>query len=438
MAGIEGGIDPEASSGQSQLRRFAALAAVVVLVLFAVYWFFLRETYVTVLGNVEPQDAADVVKVLEAKKIPYRLADEGRTIEVAASEADKARIELVGSELPMRGQVGFELFNQSDMGLTEFAQKINYQRALQGELARSILLLDGIQSVRVHLGLPEQSLFRDEQVHPKASVALILKPGATLTASRVSGIQRMVAGAVPDLSPDAVAILDSSGRVVSSDETVAPEPQSTSDALIESYRQRALAAIHAVEPGRQADVIASLRYLPIARTDEQSSASTGETGKVQPDSTASTAPQPASRPAPRGEPDFAVDLRVMTREPLDSAQQASFLHAIQAAIGFDAAKGDRIEFVTGWTPGVAGQQAMPSVDRPAADPIVSKRVQPQADGDSYGWLKWWPIIAVGAALLLIAAFLNDRRRAARRRNEGLESFARQLQERLALSEGAAS
>lgn len=128
-------------------RRVWVLAGMVCAALFAGYWFFVRATYEPVLTNVAPEDAADIVKVLEDRKLPYRFADNGRTILVPAEQVDKARIELVGSELPMRGQVGFELFNQSDMGLTEFAQKINYQRALQGELARTILLLSGIQSV---------------------------------------------------------------------------------------------------------------------------------------------------------------------------------------------------------------------------------------------------------------------------------------------------
>ena len=142
------------------LRRVLFIGAPVLLLLLGIYWFALRTRYEPIMTAVAPDEAVEVVKVLETKKIAYRLADEGHTILVASAEADRARLELVGSELPIRGQVGFELFNQSDMGLTEFAQKINYQRALQGELARTILLLKGIESVRVHLGLPERAAER--------------------------------------------------------------------------------------------------------------------------------------------------------------------------------------------------------------------------------------------------------------------------------------
>jgi flagellar M-ring protein FliF len=184
MAPVTQDIDKQAATSGSGWHSGPSLwviAGLLFVILFAGYWLFIRATYVPLLTNLAPQDAADIVKVLDDRKIPYRLGDEGRTVLVASDKADGARIELVGSELPMRGQVGFELFNQSDMGLTEFAQKINYQRALQGELARTILLMDGIEAVRVHLGLPERGVFRDIQVQPKASVTLILKSGTRLT-----------------------------------------------------------------------------------------------------------------------------------------------------------------------------------------------------------------------------------------------------------------
>ena len=246
-------------SSPFSLRRFLLLAAPILLALFAIYWLLIRTTYEPILTEVAPDEAADIVKVLDEKKIDYRLADAGRTILVASGGADQARLELVGSDLPIRGQVGFELFNQSDMGLTEFTQKINYQRALQGELARTIMLLDGIQSVRVHLGLPDRGVFRDEQTRPKASVTLILKPGTSLTESRVSGVQRMVAGAIPDMTPEAVAVLDGTGKVVSQDVRVAPAAFGNSDAIIEGYRQRIASAIGAAQPSLPVSVAVSLR-----------------------------------------------------------------------------------------------------------------------------------------------------------------------------------
>lgn len=417
MAEIEVGTEPAARSPVSQ-RQFWAIAAAVVITLFAGYWFLLRERYVPVLEGIEPKDAGDVVKILEAKKIAYALADQGQTVLVPDGSADKARIELVGSELPMRGQVGFELFNQSDMGLTEFAQKINYQRALQGELARTILLLDGIQAVRVHLGLPERTLFRDERARPKASVAIMLKPGATLTQNRVSGIQRIVAGAVPELTSDAVSVLDGSGRLVSTEVAAVPMPESASDAVIESYRQRVAAAIRSVDPALVADAVVSLRYLAAGSTAASQAPPLAESAKA--------APSPV-----RGRPDFILDIRVLTREALAEAESAALTRAIEAAVGLDAEKGDRLVFVSGFVSAPSAARGRAFAD---GDAVVAARRAPVRATAPVGWLAWWPWAVAAAAALLVAAFVRDRHRVRTRRAEGLRSFAEQLRERLAASE----
>lgn len=155
------------------LPTAAAILAAVLLALFALYWFVLRTDYVPVFERLTQNDAAAVVAELTERKIDHRLADGGTTILIAAEQADQARLDIASSELPLRGQMGFELFNESDMGLTEFAQKINYQRALQGELARTIMLLDGVDNARVHLALPERALFRGARSAPTAAVTLI-------------------------------------------------------------------------------------------------------------------------------------------------------------------------------------------------------------------------------------------------------------------------
>lgn len=394
--------------------RLWALVGIVFLVLFAGYWFLIRTAYVPVLANVEPQDAADIVKVLDARKIAYRLADGGRTIEVASDAADMARIELVGSELPMRGQVGFELFNQSDMGLTEFAQKINYQRALQGELARTILLLDGIEAVRVHLGLPERSIFRDEQSQPKASVALVLKPGMMLTEGTVAGIQRLVAGSIPEMRIDGVSVLDGAGRVISS-ERAPGAALSGSDAILDNYRQQIVALISRDHPALRYDINVSLRNVA-----------------VRPEADVQAAR--ASGPAPRGDPDFAIHVRVTTPEALDDAQRLDLISAIERAIGFDKLRGDAIVFMVGDLPPNPAATTSPILpDRVVAK--ASKR-QPVESGDV--WTRFWPIGVVAILCLLAAAWLRDRRRASARKREGLKSFAEQLRQRLHVAQGAAT
>lgn len=200
----------------------AAIFTIVITLLSVGYFLFLQPNYVVVVQGLRPSDAAPLVAELEKEGVAYRLADGGTTILVPEDRADATRIAIAGADVSARGEVGFELFNKSDMGLTNFAQKINYQRALQGELARTIMQEDGVESARVHLALPERTLFRAERSEPKAAVTLAMKPGQTADPARVAGIQRLVAAAVPDMPESKVVVLDSAGRVISP--TVVAEP----------------------------------------------------------------------------------------------------------------------------------------------------------------------------------------------------------------------
>ena len=122
----------------------------------AMGWWALRADYQVLFAELSPQDAAAMTAELERLKVPYRLADEGASILVEKEQVYAVRMKLMGKDLPLHGAVGFELFNNSDFGMTEFAQKINYQRALQGELTRTILSLAQVKDARVLLVLPEQ------------------------------------------------------------------------------------------------------------------------------------------------------------------------------------------------------------------------------------------------------------------------------------------
>jgi flagellar M-ring protein FliF len=137
--------------------------------------------------------------------------EENGAILVDRRDVYKTRIKLMGRDIPLHGAVGFELFNNNDLGMTEFAQKINYQRALQGELTRTILSLAEVRDARVLLALPEQGLFKQSNVKPKASVTLSMKQGQALRGEQVAGIQRLVSAAVPGIVPQDVTIVDQSG-----------------------------------------------------------------------------------------------------------------------------------------------------------------------------------------------------------------------------------
>jgi flagellar basal-body M-ring protein/flagellar hook-basal body protein (fliF) len=397
------------------LQRFAFIAIGVVLVLTILWWAVLRTTWEPILTNIDPVDAADAVKVLDAKKIAYHLGDEGRTVLVASDVVDQARVELVGSELPMRGQVGFELFNQSDMGLTEFAQKINYQRALQGELARTILTLDGISSVRVHLGLPDRSVFRGEQSAPRASVTLMPRPGHSLTEATVQGVQRLVSGAIPDMSPDAVSVLDGEGRVVSN-AAMAVAPASTSDAVVQNWQRVIVDAIQSAHPDLKFIAQVSLRYRPQSGATD----SNGAEGKDQ-----TLLPNDVTS---RGVPDYALAVRITTPTPLNDDMRGELGRIVQSATDARSARGDSVVFLTG-----------PLNVTPTAETNASNRVvytaTPSAVPANEGWGPYaWPVGIVIGTMLLAAAWWTDRRRSKLRKSEEFDSFARTLRERLSLVE----
>ncbi|MEQ1495504.1 MAG: flagellar basal-body MS-ring/collar protein FliF [Novosphingobium sp.] len=400
--------------------NFWLIAVLITVVLAALYWFFLRSAYVPVLVNLDPQDAAEIAKVLDKKKIEYRFESAGRTIAVVEAEADRARIELAGSELPMKGQIGFELFNQSDMGLTEFAQKINYQRALQGELARTILLLDGIQAARVHLGLPERSMFRGEQEQPKASVTLILKPGKSLSAATVLGIQRLVAGAVPELPVETIAVLDGTGRVVSPETQTQSNPAGTSDAVVETVRQRLIAAIARNHPDLRFGANVSLRYGEPKRPD-LAGRSSSESDAAQ-----------ASEYPSRGVPDYSYAIRLTSEQPIEEGQRNELQRLVAETLDFDPSRGDTLVFLVG----PILTETVPAPITGSSERIVAKAETTKAENSGFQWQDWWLALPLLGVALLGLAYWTDRRRREARRTADLGQFAELLRQRLEVEVGA--
>lgn len=195
-------------------RARIGLIASVLLILTAtalIGWWALRLDYQLLFSDLRPQDAQAMVSELERQKIPYRIGDDGNSILVDRALVHSTRLKLMGRDVPLHGAVGLELFNNADFGMTEFAQKINYQRALQGEITRTIQSMDEVRDVRVLLAMPEQGLFKQATARPKASVRLTLRPGRVLRPEQVTGIQRLVAASVPGLTVQDVTIVDQQG-----------------------------------------------------------------------------------------------------------------------------------------------------------------------------------------------------------------------------------
>ncbi|MBL8515550.1 MAG: flagellar M-ring protein FliF [Betaproteobacteria bacterium] len=200
----------ESLDRQAKLGLAMGTALVVFLALF-VSWWLLKSNYQVLFSELRPQDAASITTELEKLKIPYEVAHDGGAILVDKAVVHQTRLKLMGKELPLNGAVGLELFNGSDFGMTEFAQKINYQRALQGELTRTILSLSEVKDVRVHLAMAEQGLFKQSAGKSKAAITVMLKQGALLRPDQVAGIQRLVASSVPNMSVQDVTIVNQQG-----------------------------------------------------------------------------------------------------------------------------------------------------------------------------------------------------------------------------------
>ncbi len=173
-----------------------------------------RADYKTLYTNLDPEDAGVILTKLKEKKIPYRIAGDGRSILVPAKQVYETRMELASQGLPQGGQVGFELFDTTKLGMSEFAQNVNFQRALQGELARTINRFGEVESSRVHIVMSEKSLFVDQEQPASASVVLKLRRGRWLSQDQVNGIVHLVSSSVPRLAPENVTVVDSSGKML--------------------------------------------------------------------------------------------------------------------------------------------------------------------------------------------------------------------------------
>jgi flagellar M-ring protein FliF len=195
-------------------KRTGLLAGVLMLlaVIAGMVWFFNRTEWKVLYTGLEPRDSATVQQDLGADSIPFRTTDGDSGIEVPSEQLDKARMAIATKGMPQTGRLGFELFDKPNWVGSEFDEKVNYQRALEGELEHTIGSLQSVKSARVHLVLPAASLFSQEQKVAKASVLLKLR-GERLTQQEADSMRRLVAGAVENLTPENVTLVDADGRL---------------------------------------------------------------------------------------------------------------------------------------------------------------------------------------------------------------------------------
>lgn len=173
-----------------------------------------KTEYVTLYTNLDSSDSGAIVEQLRSQGISYELSASGSTIRVPAGRADELRVDFATQGLPQGGSVGFEIFEGNSFTATDFVQRLNFQRGLQGELSRTIETFPQVERARVHLVLPERSLFLEDQSPATASVVVALRPGRSLQTAEVSGIAHLVSGAVEGLTKENITVLDQMGTIL--------------------------------------------------------------------------------------------------------------------------------------------------------------------------------------------------------------------------------
>ncbi|WP_157269895.1 flagellar basal-body MS-ring/collar protein FliF [Azohydromonas aeria] len=244
--------------------------------------------YRVLYAGLSDKDGGAVLAALQQMNVPYRHG-EGGVLLVPAEKVPDVRLKLASAGLPKGSIVGFELMDNARFGQTQFQERTNFQRGLEGELTRSIMSLGSVESARVHLALPQQTGFFREQQKPSASVLVTLHPGRALDRTQLAGIVHLVASSVPEMDPKAVSILDHSGTLLTGPEGAAGQQQPGLDA-------QQLAYVQQVERGLQRRVLELLE--PVVGRDNLRATVTAEVDFSQSESTAeSFRPNQGSEPA---------------------------------------------------------------------------------------------------------------------------------------------
>lgn len=172
------------------------------------------EKYTVLSAQLDPKDAAEIAQVLDQKKIPFKVTQNGTAIEVPSDQADRLKMELSAQGLPGRGIVGYEILDSTNFAMSDFLQKVNYRRALEGELCRTLRTLDAVEDASVKIAIPEPSLYTDDRQPTTASVTLRLRRGRTLPDQSVEAVTNLVASSIEGLEPDNVTVVDTRGNLL--------------------------------------------------------------------------------------------------------------------------------------------------------------------------------------------------------------------------------
>ncbi len=400
------------------------------------------ESYQYAFTNLTTEDSAEAAQALKNANVPFRLEAGGAALAVPANKVYDARLLLASSGIPRGGGVGFELFDRGDLGISEFTQKINLRRAIEGELARTIGRLAEVRSARVHLTLTEKGLYRDEDKKASAAVVLTLQPGRTLSERALAGVRHLVASAVPGLSAESVTVVDGHGAVLTQD-AVWDDPSSAYQRKLErELEQRVVSLLEPVVGAGAvvAKVTASVDASqvtataevfdgdnPVLRSERRQSQSSSQDSQNGGGVSGAAANTPlltpelgAARSGNKGQANsqdeiknyeisktttntvarlprlqrlnVALLLDAKDGKPRTDAEMARLGELAKRAVGFDEERGDLIEL---------SSAPFGHADATAAD---AAKVEPQLPR----WL--WPAVAGGAVALVLLAIILTRRK----------------------------
>ena len=262
---------------RSQRMRLGAGIALLVVAAVAAMVMGRQPDYKVLFSNLSDKDGGAIVAQLSQMNVPYKHADGGGAILIPAERVHDVRLRLATQGLPRGSVTGFELMETNRFGMTQFQERLNFQRGLEGELTRSIQALSSVQGARVHLALPNQNGFFREQQKPSASILVSLHPGRILDRAQLAGIVHLVASSVPELAPSAVSVLDDTGKLLSQSPDAAGEDGINAQQLLyvqQIEQQYARRIMEILEPvvGRnnvKAQVSAELDFSRTESTSEQ-------------------------------------------------------------------------------------------------------------------------------------------------------------------------
>jgi len=461
-------------SRASRGTQLLIVGAAVILVGGASWGLFLilHTPYRVLFSDLAESDAAAIVEQLKQRKVPYHIEQGGTAITVPAEQVHEVRLGLMGSDLPLRGGVGFEIFDKQGLGTTEQSQKVSYQRALQGELARTISTLDDVKSVRLHLVMPESSLFTRDRQQASAAVTLTMKPGATLRREQIVGVQRLVAASVAGLEPSRVVINDQRGVTLSAGDAAGEGSQAADARLqvkrdIEGYiTQKIVHLLDRAYGAGQAivSVDASLNFDETKTTIQDllpGGGSTGGEGRVvrrrqvianggnEQMLTASVdgaAAPPGRQPGSSMEVEYEYGKRmneviaapgavtrlsvaVVVPGTVEGEKRQRIVDLVRMAAGLNDERGDavKVQALKELSPEATGESAHASADVDPDAPVASADKTGGPSTSSVQDVRWWIAAAVIAFVALIVVLATTRMRRGSLSKEDRQKMLEEIQ-----------